>query len=89
VRLPDDTSLVGVGEDRTWCELERLFRSEHVRYLAVSAVELRQGPRGLLGGGATPVPPWLELVRRDPQVTLWHVRDSAFAPDARPARSCP
>jgi hypothetical protein len=89
VRLPDDTSLVGVGEDRIWCEFERLFRSEHVKYLAVSEVELRQGPRGLLGGGKTPVPPWLELVRKDPQVTLWHVLEAGSAPRAQGPPPCP
>ena len=89
VRLPDDTSLAGARENRYWCEFERLFRSEHVKYLAVSEVELRQGPRGLLGGGATPVPPWLELVRKDPQVTLWRVLGAASVSEAQPARPCP
>jgi hypothetical protein len=89
VRLPDDTVLAGVREDRSWCEFERLFRSEHVKYLAVSEIELRQGPRGLLGGGDTLVPPWLELVRKDPQVTLWRVVGGATASDVRHLGPCP
>jgi len=75
--LPDETSVGNMDQDRTWCEVERLFRSAQVKYLAVSDIELRQLPRALLGEGSAPVPPWLELVRKDSRVTLWHVLDAA------------
>ena len=89
VHLPDDTGLHGVDDYHDWCALERLIRSARVRYVAVSEVELRQRPRSLLGGGGTPpVPPWLELVRRDAHTALWRISGAtdAFGSSATPCR---
>ncbi|HTB58039.1 MAG TPA: hypothetical protein VLC06_09210, partial [Polyangia bacterium] len=92
VHLPDDTGLHGVDDYHDWCAVERLLRSTHVKYVAVSDVELRHRPRSLLGGGEAPpaAPTWLELVRKDAHTALWRVRDaaddSARTPSVSPCR---
>jgi Dolichyl-phosphate-mannose-protein mannosyltransferase len=74
VHLTDETGLSGVDDYHDWLAMERLLRSAHVKYVVVSDIELRQRPRALLAQGPGAPPPWLELVRREPHLALWRVR---------------
>jgi hypothetical protein len=74
VHLTDETGLSGVDDYRDWSDMENLIRSARVSYVVISDIELRRRPRALLGQGDGAPPPWLELVRRDAHLALWHVR---------------
>lgn len=62
---------------RYWTRLEPQLRARDVRFLVVSALELRDRPRGLLGAEA-PVP-WLEKVGEGGETVAWAVKPSSTA----------
>jgi 4-amino-4-deoxy-L-arabinose transferase-like glycosyltransferase len=58
--------------------LEEFLRAERVAYIVVGRAELRDRPDCLLGGeGTSDPPPWLALVQRDEEATLWKMAPSS------------